>query len=537
MVWPRETRLSRDGGRGYSFVHGRIMSIKLLLLFYFVSKIGVEGKTDPFDRAVLDYIYNATYDRTHSVNNWTNWGNSSSTSDPCTDNWFGITCVEDQSKDQSVYYVSGIYLPNHALFRLPDNIADMKYLQSLMLRGNDFRAEGLPMGIFTMQTLEYLDISQMFYLNISLPNKMNLPNLQKLYISFSNLHGYLPTTWNAPKLETLMLDSNMLMGRLPDDISKCTGLKQLMLQDNRLTGNFPRSYGDLHQLVNLSLIQSSTNQYRGLCSPMPSDWETMISLVDVSLCVFGDIPDYIGENWQQLQSLTISGGSFQGNIPSSLCKLNRLQHLDLSNNQFTGAIPECVFSMSNLVYLDLAFNALSGQIPEAIGSMENCVYMSLASNFVNGTLPRSIGKLTNITYFSLANNLLIGEIPSEFDMLRSANHHIMLYLQYNMLSSIGDGLEYFFKDIQGDYYDNPFECPLPTYLYEATCSMCNSGTKRNSCRDCVDAGCGWCSYGSNCVEGTHQGPVNQYSCPEGHWSFGTCRIDKSTSVNNIDVHK
>jgi len=290
-----------------------------------------------------------------------------------------------------------------------------------------------------MQTLEYLDISQMFYLNISLPNKMNLPNLQKLYISFSNLHGYLPTTWNAPKLETLMLDSNMLMGRLPDDISKCTGLKQLMLQDNRLTGNFPRSYGDLHQLVNLSLIQSSTNQYRGLCSPMPSDWETMISLVDVSLCVFGDIPDYIGENWQQLQSLTISGGSFQGNIPSSLCKLNRLQHLDLSNNHIS-EVPESLQNVS-LVELKLSGNKIEeyplalclGIISSSLRSLDlsRNLITNLPGNFVQlkglvrlkldcnqlTTLPKCFGKLTNLKYLSASSNQ-ITVLPHTFKRLQ-----------------------------------------------------------------------------------------------------------------------
>ncbi|XP_065887387.1 uncharacterized protein [Dysidea avara] len=498
------------------------MTTNLLVLFQFVfllGNIGVEGKTDPFDRSVLDYIYNATYDRAHRISNWTNWGNSS---DPCTDNWYGITCVEDQS----VYYVSGIDLPHHLLTSLPDKIVDMKQLRNLLLRGNDIRAEGFPLGIFAMQTLERLDISEMYLLNISLPTRIELPNLQQLYASESRLLGYLPTTWKTPKLESLMLDSNDFMGRLPDDISKCTGLKQLMLQRNRLTGNFPGSYGNLHQLVNLSLIQSSTD-YRGLCGSMPDTWETMFSLEDVSLCVFGfgPLPDYIGENWQQLQSLRITGGSYGNNdIPISLCKLTQLQRLDFSQNRFTGTIPDCIFTMPSLTYLDLSFNHLSGQISEAIGLMDNVIRLSLANNYLNGTLPRSIGKLSSITYLSLAENLFVGEIPSEFDMLRNGDRNIVLYLQYNMLSSIGDGLEYFFRDIQGNYFENPFECPLPPYVINgATCSLCNSGTKRNSCEDCVSAGCGWCSYGNNCIEGTHQGPVNQYTCPEKYWSFGTCR--------------
>ena len=171
--------------------------------------------------------------------------------------------------------------------------------------------------------------------------------------------------------------------------------------------------------MNLSLVQSSHTEYRGLCSSIPDTWQTMFSLEQVSICIIGQLPDFIGENWQQLRSLHIAGGSFAGNIPPSLCKLSQLQHLDLSHNQFTGIIPECVFSMSSLIYLNLANNELSGPIPEAIGTMKNIDKIILSYNHLNGTLPRSIGKL-NISKLALDNNLFIGAIPTEFDELTNS---------------------------------------------------------------------------------------------------------------------
>ena len=95
-----------------------------------------------------------------------------------------------------------------------------------------------------------------------------------------------------------------------------------------------------------------------------------------------------------------------------------------------------------------------------------------------------------------------------------------------MLSSVGDGLEYFFRHVNiychlNMMTNNLYECPLPSYM-EGDCSLYNSGTKHNNCEESVSAGCGWCSYGPNCVNGTYQGPVNTYSCPEGHWNFKTC---------------
>ena len=492
-----------------------ILAILILLL---LGQIG-ESTTNTLDRKVLDYLYNATNDRYHNNANWTGWGNSSSTSDPCTDKWYGITCVEEDS----VQYVSEIDLSYHGLFGLPEEIVEMKYLKTLLLSRNQIRTPGFQMGIFGMQTLEYLDISYMYYyLNISLPMRMELPNLKHLYASES-LNGYFPQTWETPKLENLVLDNNNLMGYLPDDLGKSTNLKQLLVQNNYLTRNFPPSYGNLHQLVNLSLIQLSASQYRRLCSSIPSTWETMFSLEHVSFCTFGHLPDYIGDSWQQLREFTIVGGEYVGNISSSLCNLNKLEYLDFSYCQFTGTIPECIFSMPSLRYIDLSYNELSGPIPEAIGAAQGIEHISLANNQLNGTLPRSISKVTNLMYLSLEGNSLIGAIPSEFDAFRGTGHTVYIHLSYNMISSIEGGLEYFFSEISGTYYYNPFQCPLPSYVMTATCSMCNTGANRNSCEECVSAGCGWCSYGPNCVEGSHQGPGSQYTCPEGYWSFETCR--------------
>ena len=207
--------VSRESGRGSAFgvqIVGEMTTNCLLVLFqlvFLLSEIDVEGKTIPFDRAVLDYIYKATNDRNHNLV-WTNWGNSSS--DPCTDNWYGITCVEDQS----VYYVSVIYLPDHQLTSLPEKIVDMKHLRGLVVRGNDISAEGFPLGIFAIQTLESLDISDMHLLSITLPTRLELPNLRVLYALESQLQGYLPTTWNTPNLDSVVLKSNDLTGQLSD---------------------------------------------------------------------------------------------------------------------------------------------------------------------------------------------------------------------------------------------------------------------------------------------------------------------------------
>ena len=173
--------------------------------------------------------------------------------------------------------------------------------------------------------------------------------------------------------------------------------EQLLLQDNHWTRNFPPSYGDLHQLVNLSLIQSSPSQYRGLCSSLPITWETLFSLEHVSFCTFSHLPDYIGVSWQELCEFTIIGGEYVSNISLSLYNLNKL---DFSYCQFTGII----FSMPSLQYLDLSHNGLSGPILEIIETTQSIEHLVLAYNYLNSTLPWNISKLNNLVFLSLVGS-------------------------------------------------------------------------------------------------------------------------------------
>ena len=63
-------------------------------------------------------------------------------------------------QDQSVYYVSGIYLPGHNLLSLPNTIAEMKHLRNLTISSN--KIVYYPNEMFSMQTLEHFGISYMY---------------------------------------------------------------------------------------------------------------------------------------------------------------------------------------------------------------------------------------------------------------------------------------------------------------------------------------------------------------------------------------
>ncbi|KAL1823292.1 hypothetical protein ACET3Z_010070 [Daucus carota] len=75
--------------------------------------------------------------------------------------------------------------------------------------------------------------------------------------------------------------------------------------------------------------------------------------------ITGEIPPGLG-NLRNLQTLDLSNNKFFGSIPDSLGFLNDLQYLRLNNNSLSGAIPQTI--LTKLTFLDLSFNNLSGPV-------------------------------------------------------------------------------------------------------------------------------------------------------------------------------
>ncbi|XP_050221676.1 probable LRR receptor-like serine/threonine-protein kinase At5g45780 [Mercurialis annua] len=129
-----------------------------------------------------------------------------------------------------------------------------------------------------------------------------------------------PCTWNmvgcSPEgfVISLEMASTGLSGTLSPSIGNLSGLKTMLLQNNRLTGPIPEEIGKL----------------------------------------------------SELQTLDLSGNQFAGNIPSSLGFLTHLSYLRLSRNKLSGKIPKLVANLTGLSFLDLSFNNLSGPTPKIL---------------------------------------------------------------------------------------------------------------------------------------------------------------------------
>ncbi|PHU11100.1 putative LRR receptor-like serine/threonine-protein kinase [Capsicum chinense] len=106
--------------------------------------------------------------------------------------------------------------------------------------------------------------------------------------------------------------SQGLSGVLSGMISNLTNLKQVLLQNNNISGHIPRELGKL----------------------------------------------------PNLETLDLSNNHFSGHVPESLGQLSSLQYLRLNNNSLSGAIPISLARVPHLAFLDLSFNNLSGTIPK-----------------------------------------------------------------------------------------------------------------------------------------------------------------------------
>ncbi|XP_076897495.1 putative LRR receptor-like serine/threonine-protein kinase At4g30520 isoform X2 [Bidens hawaiensis] len=79
--------------------------------------------------------------------------------------------------------------------------------------------------------------------------------------------------------------------------------------------------------------------------------------------ISGQIPVGIG-HLPKLQTLDLSNNKLTGHVPESLGHLNNLQYLKLNNNTLSGAIPLSLASLPQLALLDLSNNNLSGPVPK-----------------------------------------------------------------------------------------------------------------------------------------------------------------------------
>ena len=234
----------------------------------------------------------------------------------------------------------------------------------------------------------------------SIPSDLrNLTGLQELHLQGNQLTGRIPNLDALDYLEKLDLSNNQLSGRIPDSLGALNrgegdnggaALKELRLNNNQLTGSIPEELGDL----------TGTDGDGGAIS---------------------------------LEVLDLSNNQLEGAIPAELEKLTKLKTLQLKDNQLTGGVPDDWtdgdnVDLTNLETLDLSGNQMSDNLSPALQELDKLKVLRLNNQKANseaerdgfeGPIPSQLGGLFRLRELDLSNNNFVGLLPEEFKNLTS----------------------------------------------------------------------------------------------------------------------
>ncbi|KAJ9567687.1 hypothetical protein OSB04_003653 [Centaurea solstitialis] len=262
-----------------------------------------------------------------------------------------------------------------------------------------------------------------------------LPRLKSLHLGFNKIHGEFPQSiTNCSLMEDLNITKTNLTGMLPD-FSPMTSLRLLDLSSNFFTGAFPISFINLTNLEavnfnenggfdlwslpeNVSRLTKLRSMILSTCmvrGPIPRSIGNMTSLVDLELSgnfLVGPIPREIGL-LRNLRQLELYYNQLVGQIPEELGNLTELVDLDMSVNKLTGSLPAAICRLPKLEVLQLYNNSLTGEIPRVLENSTTLTMLSLYDNYLTGEVPRHLGRSSPLTLFDLSENRLTGELPTE----------------------------------------------------------------------------------------------------------------------------
>ncbi|XP_019187061.1 PREDICTED: receptor-like protein 12 [Ipomoea nil] len=255
--------------------------------------------------------------------------------------WAGVEC------DTSGHVIS-LILDNEGIFtngiHSSSALFSLQYLETLNLASNDFNSTPIPVQIYNLTNLTYLNLSNAWFEGL-IPNGISrLTRLVTLDLSTNpswdfnleipNLNQFFE---NSTQLGHLYLDGVDLSSTvvLPKFLANFSNLKTLSLSFCNLQGSFPREIFLIHGLQELNLKHN----------------------YDLS----GGFPSF-PENGS-LRMISVADTQFSGSLPASISNLSNLSRIDLSNCSFSGSIPSTMAQLTSLTYVDFSYNHFTGSVP------------------------------------------------------------------------------------------------------------------------------------------------------------------------------
>lgn len=226
--------------------------------------------------------------------------------------------------------------------------------------------------LLQLPLLNYVSMSSNALYGPALPDNIDqLPFLQVIQLSFNSLSGTIPAS--VAKLS----------GVAPGPHDMPSGLLELNLGNNQITGPIPAGLGSLTTLTTLNLLVNN------MTGNLPPDLGTSTTLTKLSLgnnMFTGVLPDAWG-SMSQLQYLFVLDNLLTGTVPQSYANMKALDNVDISHNLFSGPFPNFTGSLTNLTTLMMSSNGFYGPVPVNFWAPPNLTNVDISANYMNGNIP------------------------------------------------------------------------------------------------------------------------------------------------------
>ncbi|CAN6558934.1 unnamed protein product [Malus baccata var. baccata] len=251
---------------------------------------------------------------------------------------------------------------------LPISIYSCKSLKALRLGANDFEGPIQP---------EILQLKNLTFLSLFRNRLANVTGAMKIFMRFKSLRVLvLAENFQGEEMPDgdITVDFR-LTGTIPGWLGTLPSLFFLLLNDNLISGEFPRELCGLQALV----LQKLANQtcHCSLELPIYFPHSKNASTLSSQSKYVANMPRVI----------SLRNNNLSGSIPFEIGQLQYLQRLDLSINNFSGNIPDQISNLTELERLELNSNRLSDEIPSSLSSLHFLSTFTVAYNNLEGSIP------------------------------------------------------------------------------------------------------------------------------------------------------
>ncbi|GLJ05676.1 hypothetical protein SUGI_0022850 [Cryptomeria japonica] len=157
-------------------------------------------------------------------------------------------------------------------------------------------------------------------------------------------------------------------GIICKNVSSTIRISKINLSGRHLRGPIPPSFGELDELVSMSL---DNNYFNGTLPNLTSPLKLEILNIQHN-SLTGQLPEWISK-LSSLEELSINNNYFNGMLPN-LTELSKLEILHLQNNYLSGKLPDWLSGLPRLKELNISNNNFKGVIPEQLLNKKNLAF-------------------------------------------------------------------------------------------------------------------------------------------------------------------